>query len=617
MFHKIFCKFLQYLCFIVLSALGHTVELRTSNTQPASEFYIAVDFKIPDGSHVTAPIGVGKSMAPSIKLTNCKIMDTKYPKAEPILNFDGTISKYMGFYKDFTVVLKVSIEDITKPIDYDIFYVVCSRGCKPNQYKGQLQYNGKFTLPVEKTSVDKTIQKVDKCTETKLNESAPKVTTPVPIVVPKNAKQPEASYTKSHLSVPDTKSQNKTTIQNDLPIPNSLIYSIFAGLLGGLLLNVMPCVFPVISIKLLSVAKSAGQAPKLVRGQCFAYSVGTIFTFLALGLMLCLIRIKIPSVGWGFYMQHPQFNYVLLILFLLCALHFLEIYQFHFPIPQIRCLRTQKAGLCIKSFVNGIFGAITSAVCVGPFLGLPIGSALLSNSTIDAIVLFLAIGIGLASPFIFMMFFPQYISKFPKLSGRSLRIFSLILGTLMLISCTWLISVLSVQINNSLKLMWIMIILVLCSVLLYTIQSNAITKIVRSIIITAISIVGLSGYITVSPESFFSNTEAIEWHDFNGNLPDKRPLFLNFTANWCLNCQFNSRIFTNNDVINLFKNKHIYAVKCDWTNRDEEIAKLLSKFGSASVPLYVYYPKDGDPIILPTMLTKTNLISSIKECGGK
>lgn len=590
----------------MLFAFGHTVEIRTSNAQPTNEFYIAIDFKVPTGSHITAPVGAGKSMAPSIKLTNCKILDIKYPKAKPVLKSDGTPSEYMGFYKDFTLVIKVSTEDIKKPISYNLFYVICDRGCKPNHYKGILKYNGKFIPQIEK--IEKTKREISK---SEIQQS--KITNK-----PSDSTlSSDMHLNTSPLGISNTKLQNRTFIQNNLPIPHGILYSILIGLLGGLLLNVMPCVFPVISIKLLSVAKSAGHAPRLIRWQCLAYSAGTICTFLVLGLFLSLIRMKIPSVGWGFYMQYSQFNYVLLILFLFCALHFLEIYQFHIPIPQIRCLRSQKAGLCIKSFGNGIFGSITSAVCVGPFLGLPIGNALLSGCLINAIILFIAIGAGLAFPFIFMAFFPKYISKFPKLSENALHTFSLILGVLMLISCAWLISVLSVQLKEPLKLMWIIIILVLISSLLYFIQRDIFSKTVRSIIMFCVFVVGLSGYLTVLPQTFFSSSQLIEWHDYNGNLPNKRPLFLNFTANWCLNCQFNSRVFADADVIKLFNKNNIYAIKCDWTNHDDEIAKLLSKFGSVSVPLCIYYPKNGAPIILPTILTKANLISSIKGQDNK
>lgn len=607
-----FYKILRYLVVILLVTLGHAVEFRTSNTQPTKEFYVAIDFKVPNGSHITAPIGIGKPIAPSIKLTNCKILDIRYPKAEPILKFDGTASEYMGFYNDFTVVLKLSVEDITKPVDYDIFCVICNHGCKPSQYKGQLQYNGKFTPPIEQPLEKRHIPQPK---PTLVNSEQPStkvssVSSPVPVI-----KQPLRASPTS----PDqhTKTENATLVQHNLSTSHGILYSILIGLLGGLLLNVMPCVFPVISIKLLSVAKSAGQSPRLIRCQCVAYSMGTICMFLTLGLVIRFVRTKIPSAGWGFYMQFPQFNYVLLILFLLCALHFLEIYQFHFPLPQVRWLRSQKGSICIKSFGNGIFGAITSAVCVGPFLGLPIGNALLSGNIGDAVVLFVSIGVGLASPFLFMALFPQYISKFPKLSERALRTFSLILGTLMLLSCAWLISVLSTQLNHSLKLMWIIATLVLCAILLYVLQNNITSKLVRSTIISAVSVIGISGYIIVSPQTLFGNTKIIEWHDYNGILPNRRPLFLSFTANWCLNCQFNNRVFTDTDIIKLFNDKDIYAVKCDWTNRNDEIATLLSKFGSVSVPLYVYYPKTGNPIVLPTMLTKTNLMSYIKEQDNK
>ncbi len=549
------------------------VVLRTSVKQSIKGiFYIAIDFKVPFGSHITSPEGIGKTVAPSIRLTNCKILDMEWEKPVPILNRDGSASGYTGYYKDFTVLLKVSVTDITQPVYYDIFYVLCSKNCTPCQVKGTLQYNGKLipqTTTVEKTKVD--------------------------------------IKNKPNIDIKTDKQKIKTA---QTSISTRVLHSILIGLLGGLILNVMPCVFPVISIKLLSVARSAGQLPVLIRKQCFAYSAGTVLMFFLLGLLLCLIRQKIPSTGWGFYMQIPQFNYSLLILFFLCALHFLDIFKFYIPLPQTRRLQNKEYGLSVKSFFNGMFGAVTSAVCAGPFLGLSIGSALLSGSLTDAIILFVSIGIGLALPFIFIAIFPKYVSYFPKLSEKALRTFSLILGILMLLSCTWVISILIPQLSNPNKVMWTMMTLVIGAFLLYSIQNISTNKIVRMILSISTFAVVASGYITVNTRT---QSNKITWHQYAGALPEKRPMFLNFSASWCLNCQFNSRVFNDAEIIKLFNKKNIYAIKCDWTNRSEEVSELLAKFGSVSVPFYVYYPKDGKPIILPTMLTKSNVITVIDK----
>ena len=468
-------------------------------------------------------------------------------------------------------MLKVSAIDVEQPINYDIFYVLCNKGCTPCQVKGMLQYDGTLIIPKE---INKAKQK---------------------------------NNIKNNLNIYKEKSDsNKSMFDRQ----TGIFYNILIGLLGGLILNIMPCVFPVISIKLLSVAKSAGQLPQLIRKQCIAYSAGTIFTFFILGMLLCVMRLKLPSLGWGFYMQNTQFNYSLLILFLLCALHFLDIFKFRIPLPQVQRLKKQEYGLSVKSFFNGIFGAVTSAVCAGPFLGLSIGKALLDGTMTDAIILFLSIGIGLASPFLFIAIFPKYVSLFPKLTESALRTFSLILGTLMLLSCAWLISILVSQVNNPTRIMWAIMTLIIASVLLYSSQNISTNKISRTVLFILTFVTAISGYATVNTSI---QRNQITWHTYIGTLPKKRPMFLNFSASWCLNCQFNSRLFNDRDIVELFKNKDIYAVKCDWTNRSEEISELLAKFGSVSVPFYVYYPKVGEPIILPTMLTKSDITDTINE----
>ena len=578
---NILCCYIRYISiiFIFICNISCAVELRTSNTQlTKDEFYVAIDFKVPNGSHVTAPIGVGKTMSPSIKLTNCKILDTVWAKASPILNRDGSVSKYMGFYKDFTVLLKVLADDVKQPITYDIFYVQCNKSCTPKQFKGTLHYNGK--LPIS-------------------NIASPQI------------KKSEQSNNELQQIIENKNSSAKISKQNQR---QGTLYCILMGLLGGLVLNIMPCVFPVISIKLLSIAKSAGQLPKLIRHQCISYSLGTIFMFLSLGLIVCIARLKVPSIGWGFYMQNARFNLTLLILFLLCALHFFGIYQFHFSLPQISWVRNLKSNV-VKSFVNGIFGTITSTVCVGPFLGLPISNALLSGSITEAIVLFIAIGTGLALPFIFIALFPQYIARFPKLSETALKTFSVVLGTLMLLSCAWIISILIPQLLEPIRIACVIMVMIIVSVFLYVKQNIILSKNVN--IIFNILILTLIGFEYTSVDTSYDKCNSIVWHDYTGKLPKERPLFVNFTAAWCLNCQFNSVMFKTPTVKKLFNDNNIYAIKCDWTNRDSNISDLLSQFGSVSVPFYVYYPKTGEYIVLPPLLTHSDLVTTIKSADRR
>lgn len=488
--------------FILLSCVNANISIRTSLIKN-NECFIAIDFYIKDGEHITAPIGIGKDSAPSIKLQNAEIIQTYWPKATTIKNHPDIF----GFYKKLTLICRVHIFKL--PIKYDIFYVSCAKACTPHQIKGEIQINNLI------------------------------------------------------------KQEEINNISNDFPLIKIIIF----GFLGGLLLNIMPCVLPIISIKLLSIIRQATLSVKAIRHQCLLYSLGTISLFLSLGLALTKIHISRPEIGWGFYMQNPIIVFSLLLIFLLCSLHFFSIYQIRMPIPII------KSG----PFINGMFGAISSAICVGPLLGVVIGSVILNNNILLAAILFLSIGIGSAFPFLLLTLFPKKVQQIPKLSPNWSKILTLIFGTGTLISCAWLLLVLSNQIDN---ILFIFSIVIIISVFLY---STMIFPTYKRLLEIIVCICIMCGYFLLR------NNEKINWIEYQKEYllsNSNQPIFINFTADWCLNCKVNDLLFNNNRIIDLFKKKNILPIRCDLTLRNKEISKLLQSYGTISIPFYVAYSAD-------------------------
>ena len=552
-------SFFSFLLLFFLSFVSHSqVSIRTSVDKDhiisCDKLFVAIDFEVPLGEHVTAPIGKGKSLSPNIGWKNAKTLNIIWPESENLPDSNGEKSEYFGYKKNFTLLCKISIEDQLKPIEYDLLYVLCGNSCRPIQESGKISPNGLLSQDeIEKS----------KC------------------------------------------------ISKNINTPQFLLMVLF-GILGGIILNCMPCVFPIILMKIFGIMKSSDSGKESVKKHGLISSLGTILTFVSLGSILLLLRSTTSDIGWGFLMQEPRYIVCLLISFLLCALHFFGIYNMQ--LPGIRNVKFPINSAYIKSFFSGIFGALISAACVGPFAGIAIASSLLYGSVIQSECIFMGLGIGVASPFLIMAFFPGVIKFLPK-PGEWMERFKEFMGFAMLFSCVWALWILTSQIDVALVME------VLLSVVMFAMFLWMFGKSKSSKVYLVISVIGafLSGYSAISLAKNIDNQNSIVWKDYSDQIfenssPKKRPMFLDFTASWCLNCQFNKIALNDKEVVEAFKNKEIETIKCDWTHKDETITKLLKKFGAVSVPFYVFYPKDGsDPIILPTILTVKKVLDVVNS----
>ncbi|MDR0630495.1 MAG: hypothetical protein LBF70_00430, partial [Holosporales bacterium] len=226
------------------------VSLRTSvndiNEIKQDRLYVALDFSVLSGEHIYAPKGKGKSLAPCVAWKNAKVIDVIWSKCVDLLNSDGSNSGYVGYDKDFSLMYELEIKDKTRPIEYDLTYISCGSSCVPVQTSGVLKMNGLLS----KTEILKTFGKQ------------------------------EVKF-------------------------SSFIIALLFGILGGIILNCMPCVFPIISMKVFSIVKTANSNKRYIRKHGLAVTAGTIVTFKILGISLLLLRDSVNSVGWGFYMQSP------------------------------------------------------------------------------------------------------------------------------------------------------------------------------------------------------------------------------------------------------------------------------------------------------------------------
>jgi thiol:disulfide interchange protein DsbD len=516
-----------------------------------SILFVALDFSIPAGEHLYAPVGKGKQLAPSVSWGNASVISTHWPEHAQIPNSDGSDSEYAGYRRNATILYKLKVIDKTKPVTYDLFYVSCGDACVPERSSGTLKLNGLLQ-----------------------NEEI------------------------------------KERIGSDGATVFARLTMILLGFIGGLILNFLPCVFPIVAMKAFTIIKSARLGKRTVRYHGAAVSCGTIATFLSLGLVLLTIRDCASGVGWGFYMQNPVSVLLLFFGFLMSALHFFDIMKI--GLHGIVKARLPASSPFIGSFFSGVFGAFSSAACAGPFAGLAVSSAVLAEQDfLYSACIFIAIGAGAAAPFLLISFCPGVVKAMPK-PGRWLETFREFMGFAMLLSSVWPLLVLISQVGSERAML-----IVVCSIILAMLSwmASKMSKRYRAATMIGAVATVLSGIVIVSNND--SAVDKIAWAEYSKETisaarESKRPVFLNFTASWCLNCQFNQRIFNDNDVVEAFKKNNMVAIKCDWTSKNSEITDLLESYGSASIPFYVFYPAGGsDPVVLPSLLTKSNVLNAI------
>jgi thiol:disulfide interchange protein DsbD len=551
-------QLLIVLLLAVTDSLCVTTRISNRTEAAGAVLYVSLDFDLNKGEHISAPIGKGVGGAPKIVWQNAEKIAEFWPKAGTILDFDGKPSSYIGYCKSFSIKYKLKIKEVKKPVKYEVSYVVCGDACIPKFESGTLQEaNGKLS--------DKEI----------------------------------------------TEAFGKSASESPWP---GILLSILGGLLGGLILNCMPCVFPIITLKVFSIVKGAKHEKSEIRRHTLAYVSGIVVTFVVFGAIVMGIRKSFKGIGWGFYMQDPTFVFCLLLLFLVSSLNFLGDF-FGNIMPSVRVKPKKNY---VSDVFSGMLSVVASTACVGPFSGVAIASALLTDNLVHSLLLFLSLGIGLGLPFVLIAIFPNSARFIPK-SGEWMLRFKEFMGFSMLLSCIWPFWVLMTQLPSA-SVIVIMVCCILISLFAWAWKHSKKTVLFKGIpLLGAVTSVAIGIYSTKNtPINAVSEIVWLPYTDeiFDDLMIKREPVFLDFTATWCLTCKFNERLFSDSEVASAFLGKRIKALRCDWTNKNERITELLKSYGAVAIPLYVYYPGGGSEYIkLPTLLTKKELLKALNERG--
>lgn len=406
-----------------------------------------------------------------------------------------------------------------------------------------------------------------------------------------------------------------------------LLSVIFFALAGGLILNLMPCVFPVLSLKVLSLASKGQSAVSEQRLHGVAYTAGIIVTFMLLASILIALRAGGEAVGWAFQLQSPWFVSLLIFLFFSFGLSLSGVFEFGTSFMGLGNNLASKSGYK-GSFFTGVLATAVASPCTAPFMGAALGFAL-SQSWLVAMVVFFFLGLGMALPFLVLSFSPALMKFMPK-PGAWMNTFKEFMAFPMYATVLWLLWVLGNQVGVN----GMAIVVGACILLafgLWLLQKRTVVGPFwrnANAVMATIAIV-IAFYSLQSPmlesrpmtqsyagggddEYMVANYEAFGTARFEELQAEGKPVFINMTAAWCITCLANEQTTLSSDrVIQAMTDQGITYLKGDWTNQDPEISRVLDAFNRPSVPLYVFYPGAGkEPVILPQILTPSIVVDT-------
>ncbi len=387
----------------------------------------------------------------------------------------------------------------------------------------------------------------------------------------------------------------------------SLVGTLTLALVGGLILNLMPCVFPVLGIKIMGFVNQAGADRKRVALHGWVFSLGVLASFWALAGVLAILRASGDQLGWGFQLQSAPFVFVLAAIMLIFALAMSGVFEFGLSATGVGAKLQSKDGLT-GSFFTGVLATVVATPCSAPFLAPALGAAL-ALPLVSSFAVFTAIAIGLSLPYLLLSIFPGAIKVLPR-PGAWMETFKQSMAFPLYATVGYLVWVLAGQTTEGGSLNAILGLTVIAlAVWIYGRYANFSAKPARKRFgLIGGLVVLLAGTALGWPRS--PEPTDIVWEKWTpaaiaAAQADGRPVYVDFTARWCATCQANKKyVFSSDEVKQAFRAKKVVTLKADWTNRDPAITAELERWNRSAVPFnLIYFPGQPDPKILPELLT--------------
>ena len=408
---------------------------------------------------------------------------------------------------------------------------------------------------------------------------------------------------------------------------------LFFGFIGGIILNLMPCVLPVISLKIFGFIQQAGQSRRKILRSGIAFTVGIFAWFVGLAVLLVALKAAGHDVTWGgFQFTNPYFVLALSVIVLVFALNLFGVFEISLPQSMTRgLLSTTERKDDLGSFSQGVFATVLATPCTAPFLGTALGFAF-SQSPVVILAMFVAIAAGMGAPYLLLSAQPAWLRFVPKPGPWMLHV-KQFMGFLLLATLLFLLYVLGAQ-RGLEGAIWASCFLLVISVACwmkgaFVLPTSSATR--RTIVLMLMLVLVLGSGIYFIGGKFRSTNAALadsrlrgDWQAFTperlqAELDQGHSVFIDFTAAWCITCKFNeANVLESSEVREAFQRHAIVKLKADWTNGDPAITKLLQQFGRPGVPLYVLYPgKTEEPIVFPEVLTKGMVLEKLQTAARR
>lgn len=426
-----------------------------------------------------------------------------------------------------------------------------------------------------------------------------------------------------------------------------LLLYLFFALVGGLLLNIMPCVLPVIALKIFGLVKMAGDSPGRIVRLGWSFSAGILASFFALALLVIVLQYAGEQVGWGFQFQEPLFVIAMTAVVFAFGLNLFGVFEIRLPgsaVSGLSALATRQdteGKWYGASFGEGVFATVLATPCTAPYLGSALGFAFAQPWWV-ILLIFGTVALGMALPYLVLTARPAWLRFLPK-PGEWMVTAKQFMGFLMMATLLWLLYVLGKQLGME-AVIWTGAFLLSVGAACWLVGRfatlTASRRTLRTIWVAALLLVA-AGYlvflesalnvrsviagISDTPGNATDAGDGIAWKPFTlqgleADLKGDRPVFIDFTAEWCLTCKVNEKaVMGDRAVVEKFRELNVIPIRADWTNRNPDITRLLAKFGRSGVPLYVVFSpgKPNAPAILPEVITRAVVLEALDRAAGR
>ncbi|MDZ7637704.1 MAG: thioredoxin family protein [Bryobacterales bacterium] len=414
-------------------------------------------------------------------------------------------------------------------------------------------------------------------------------------------------------------------------VPSSLLVILLSAFAGGMILNLMPCVFPVLSLKIMGFVQQAGEDRAKIRSHGFVFAAGVLASFWALAGSLLVLRAGGAQLGWGFQLQSPAFVAAMALLIFGLGLSMAGVFEIGASLTRLGAAGSRSEGYS-SSFFSGVLATAVATPCTAPFMGGALGYAI-SQPAWESMLVFTLLGAGMATPYLVLSLNPGLLKRLPR-PGAWMETLKQLLSFPLFATAIWLLWVFGLQtgIDGATGLLAAMLCLGVAGWILghwnaYSISARA--RVVSRTFATLAVAAGLALAWSASSQSApaaigSANSESAVWQPWSAAkvaalVAEGKPVFVDFTAAWCLTCQVNKRtVLHRESVEKAFQEKGVTLLVADWTNQDPEIAAQLEALNRSGVPVYALYKSNSpSPVLLPELLTEGIVMAALAEMPAR